>query len=180
MENQHKFLIVVGVISAGLGVLIYLNRNAINEKFDYRTELQLLTLDPTFRKKMRKFLTACRKEGMDVRLTEGWRSCERQNKLYAQGRSTPGKIVTNAKCGQSAHNYRSKGVGAGDVYEFINGKILFENPNWDRIGELAVANGLEWGGNWKRFKDRPHVQDLNGHTVRALYANYQQTGMLSA
>ena len=180
MGSQHKFLFVVGVICTGLGVLIYINRNAINDKFDYRTELQLLGLDPVFRKKMRKFLRACRKEGMDVRLIEGWRSCERQNKLYAQGRTTPGKVVTNARCGQSAHNYKSKGIGAGDVYEFRDGKILFENPNWDRIGQIAVASGLEWGGNWKSFKDRPHVQDLNGYTVRQLYAKYQQTGKLAA
>ena len=173
MKKQYWYLIGFSVATLGAVVLAYFFRDEIDEKYDYRTELQLLSLDPIFRDKVRTLLKRARKEGMDLRVVEGHRSCERQNKLFAQGRTTPGKVVTNARCGQSPHNFKLPGIGAADVYEFKNGKILFENPNWDRIGELAVAAGLEWGGNWKSFKDRPHVQDLGGRSISSLFREFQ-------
>lgn len=180
MKRHHWYILGLSSTTVLLGFLAYRYRNKIKNKidevFDYRTEKQLLSLDPQFRKKIRIFLSKARKEGIDLRLVEGHRSCERQNKLYAQGRTAPGQIVTKAKCGQSPHNYKK----AGDVYEFKNGKVLFENPNWDRIGELAVESGLEWGGNWKSFKDRPHVQDLGGQSVSSLYREFKKTGKLIA
>jgi len=179
MKKHHLYILGFSSVTITLGVLAFVYKNKIKNKideiFDYRTEKQLLTLSPNFRKKMRSYLNSAREEGIDLRLIEGFRSCERQDKLYAQGRTEKGDIVTNAKCGQSIHNYSE----AGDVYEYKNGKILFKNPNWDRIGELAVQAGLEWGGNWKSFQDRPHVQEPN-QSVKKLYAQYKKTGKLAA
>jgi len=136
----------------------------------------LLQLKPEFREKVKKLLTKAKKEGIELRVTSTYRDCDEQNELYAQGRTKPGKIVTNAICGKSAHNYKV----AVDLVEFKNGKPIWENPNWERIGQLGESVGLEWGGRWKSFKDRPHFQDLGGKTVAMLFKEYKNTGKLVA
>ncbi len=94
-------------------------------------------------------------EGVQLHITDGFRSPEEQNKLYAQGRTTKGKIVTYKKGGQSRHNLGE----AVDVVPIINGQPSWsESFNWSRIGKWAAQVGLDWGGNWKTFKDRPHLE----------------------
>jgi peptidoglycan L-alanyl-D-glutamate endopeptidase CwlK len=175
IKKKHVYIgAALGIIALGVG--LYLARKKIYEHFDYKTDVLLLTLDPKFRKKVKKMLTNAQKEGIELRVISAERDCEEQNELYAKGRTKLGKIVTNAKCGKSSHNYRI----AVDVVEFKNGKPLWINPNWNRIGELGEAVGLEWGGHWKSFKDRPHFQDLGGRTVASLFKEYQETGKLAA
>lgn len=94
--------------------------------------------------------------GIEIQVVSGLRTFEEQDKLYAKGRTTPGQIVTQVKGGESNHNY---GL-AIDICPFINNK-----PNWNadieiwtKIGRTAEKYGLEWGGSWKKFIDKPHVQ----------------------
>lgn len=96
-----------------------------------------------------------------------YRSNAEQNALYQQGRTTPGHIVTWAKPGHSKHNRMAGDLPAshaGDYYPLVNGKLAGKRPHshfllWQRMGALAVAAGLEWGGNWKSKKaDFPHFQ----------------------
>ena len=143
---------------------------------DKKTGNLLNSLEPAFRRKVELFLAKCKAAGMDVRVTSTKRSCAEQTKLYNQGRTTPGKRVTNARCGQSSHNY---GL-AVDVVQIKNGKALWTNPNWSRIGQIGKSVGMEWGGDWKSFKDRPHFQDLGGRSIASRYRHYQQTGNLVA
>lgn len=176
IKKKHVYIgAAVGVVVLG-AVGLYLVRGKIYPHFDYKTDLLLLTLEPKFRKKVKKLLAKAKKEGMELRITSAYRNCEEQNALYAKGRTKPGKVVTNAKCGKSSHNYKR----AVDVVEFKNGKALWSNPKWERIGEIGESVGLEWGGRWHSFKDRPHFQDLDGRTVASLYKEYQQTGKLVA
>ena len=53
-----------------------------------------------------------------VGISSTYRSIERQNELFAQGRTAPGAIVTNARGGQSMHNY---GL-ALDIFQNIRGQ----------------------------------------------------------
>jgi peptidoglycan L-alanyl-D-glutamate endopeptidase CwlK len=82
--------------------------------------------------------------------------------LYAQGRTAPGKKVTNAKGGQSFHNWKV----AFDFCPIVNGK-----PNWNDValytkcGEIAESVGLEWAGRWKSFKELAHCQYTGGLTL---------------
>lgn len=99
--------------------------------------------------------------GHPIRITEGYRSPERQNDLYAQGRSTPGNIVTNAKAGESFHNY---GV-AFDVV-FVEGGYSVPEAQWQRLGLRGEKLGLEWGGRWVNFVDRPHFEMKLGYTLK--------------
>ena len=113
--------------------------------------------------------------GLDILWASTYRDIEMQNSLYARGRTTPGHIVTNAKGGQSAHNYRL----AADGYPLVGGKPLFSTHGtdgkllneWAVYGKLAVEHGLEWAGNWHSFVEYPHVQYLGGFTLAQLAAN---------
>jgi len=177
MEIKKKY-VYIGVAASvvAIGVGIYFSRRKIYEHFDYKTDLLLLSLEPKFRKKIKQLLSRARDKGIELRVISAHRDCAEQNKLYAQGRTLPGKIVTNARCGKSSHNYKR----AVDVVEFKNGKPLWKNSNWDKIGLMGEALGLEWGGRWRSIKDKPHFQDLRGKTIASLYQEYQRTGKLAA
>lgn len=113
------------------------------------------------------WLKACRNEGIDVLITCTLRSMEDQANLYEQGRTKPGKIVTNAKPGESFHNY---GL-AIDFVPIVNGKPAWNNLDLiTQIGELAEDVGFEWAGRWKRFKEYVHIQWSGGLTIKDLQA----------
>lgn len=109
---------------------------------------------------------ACKAIGIELLVTSTYRDNASQNALYAQGRSAPGTIVTNARGGQSLHNYRV----AYDVVPLRNGKPIWgtrgaDRDIWQKVGELGEAQGLEWAGRWERFREYPHFQYLGGLTL---------------
>lgn len=110
-----------------------------------------------------RLVESARLRGIELIVTSGFRSFEAQAALYAQGRTKPGRIVTNAKPGQSLHNF---GI-AYDVCPVVNGKPDWESPHWNTIGELGERLGLTWGGRWK-FRDLAHFQLTLGLTLAEL------------
>lgn len=125
--------------------------------FDERTERNLATLHPEMQKAARAFLgvakVICGKVGCDVKIISGTRSYLEQDALYARGRTTPGKKVTNAAAGHSNHNF---GL-AFDIGIFRGKEYCGEHPLYNELGTLGKSLGLEWGGDWK-FVDEPHYQ----------------------
>lgn len=124
-------------------------------------------LHPVFQPYARAFKAACEVDGLDVLIYCTLRSMDEQAELYAQGRTKPGKRVTNAPPGSSAHNY---GL-ALDGVPLLGGKPVWNATGpgadlWKRYGELAVAAGCEWAGNWTRFREFPHVQMPNWKDYR--------------
>jgi peptidoglycan L-alanyl-D-glutamate endopeptidase CwlK len=102
----------------------------------------------------RRLVVAMESLGKPIQITEGFRSPERQAELYAQGRTKPGRIVTNAKPGESKHN---KGL-AFDVVFRERGYAAPE-ADWQALGMLGRSFGLSWGGYWKGpLVDRPHFE----------------------
>lgn len=101
-------------------------------------------LRPEVRPQVDAFLEQAKQDGIDLVVTCTLRSFEEQAALYAQGRTTPGRIVTRAQPGASAHNY---GL-AVDVVPIINGKPQWkaEDPVWDKVGEIGQTAGLKWYG----------------------------------
>lgn len=99
-------------------------------------------------------------KGHTVRMVEGYRSIERQNELYAQGRTTAGAVVTNAKGGQSFHNY-------GVAVDFVFRKEGYNASDtlWALLGKVGKLQGFEWGGDWQGFVDRPHFELKLGYTL---------------
>lgn len=172
---NRKAMLLTGLGIAGGLCLLYAVARRTVVRFDYKTLLHLTRLQPTFRKKVAALLAEAHKQGIDLRITSSERTCEEQNTLYNQGRSTPGQVVTNAPCGKSSHNYRL----AVDVVEYKNGKPLWDNPRWEYIGKLGERIGLEWGGRWKSIVDKPHFQDLQGKSISERYNDYQLTGLLA-
>ena len=109
--------------------------------------------------------------GIHPSITETYRSFERSDALYAQGRTKPGNIVTNAKGGQSIHNYSL----AFDFVMLINGKMNWDvDANWMKVVSVFKKYGWEWGGDWKgSLKDYPHFQKTNGLTLKQIQAKYK-------
>ena len=123
---------------------------------------------PPVKARVDQFLADCKNHGIDLLVTSTYRDNESQDALYAQGRTTPGSIVTKAKCGQSYHNYRC----AIDVVPLVNGKAVWDgaNPVWAKIGALGKLAGLDWAGDWKTFKELAHFQYTGGLTLADLNA----------
>jgi len=123
-------------------------------------------LIPPARQRVDSFLYAAKAKGIDLLITSTYRDLESQDALYAQGRTTPGSIVTNAKGGQSFHNYRC----AIDIVPLVNGKADWNgsHPVWAEIGEIGKECGLDWAGEWKSFKELAHFQYTGGLTLKDL------------
>ena len=116
-------------------------------------------LHPLVGQKCSNFIVECHKAGIDVIITSTFRDNASQDALYAQGRTEPGKKVTNAKGGQSFHNYRV----AFDFVPVVNGKAAWNDANlFTRCGTIAENCGLEWAGRWKSFKEMAHCQYTQG------------------
>ena len=99
----------------------------------------------------RLFLAECQKCGLKVRITETYRSQERQNYLYEQGRTRAGKVVTWTK------NSRHKSRRAWDICQDIKGKEYSDSTFFKRCGEIAKKLNITWGGIWKT-PDTPHFE----------------------
>jgi peptidoglycan L-alanyl-D-glutamate endopeptidase CwlK len=120
-------------------------------------------LHPTVQKKAQKLLQLAKQNNIELLITSTLRTEEEQNTLYAQGRTTPGSIVTNARYPFSLHNH---GV-AFDVVPLINGQAVWNDHQlWNTIGALGKSIGLEWGGDWALFPDKPHFQYMGGLTLQ--------------
>lgn len=119
----------------------------------------LMELLPQVRERYQLLWDAMDKAGHPVRIIEGYRSPERQEWLYAMGRSAPGKIVTRARAWQSWHQTRR----AFDVCFSAPDPFGESNP-WQILGQTGEMFGLEWGGRWTH-PDRPHFQLTEGLTL---------------
>jgi peptidoglycan L-alanyl-D-glutamate endopeptidase CwlK len=119
-----------------------------------------------------------------IRIVQGLRTIEEQNELYAQGRTKPGSIVTNAKGGSSYHNY-------GLAFDFV---IMYDKDNngtfealswdvnydfdkdgfkdWQEVVSEFKALGYSWGGDFKSLTDNPHIEKTFGYNWRDLLAKY--------
>lgn len=127
----------------------------------------LKDLLPVVAAKCSAFISTCKAQGIDVIITSTLRDKESQDALYAQGRTTSGSIVTNAKGGQSFHNYAC----AFDFVPIVNGKAMWNDTAlFAKCGEIAESVGLEWAGRWKSFKELAHCQYTGGLTLQDLQA----------
>lgn len=151
----------------GLIALILALMAASKAVWDHVTQSKIRSLHPSIQADVTAFINDLEKNhGIKARIYSGFRSIEDQNKLYAQGRTEPGKKVTNVKGGESFHNY---GL-AFDLVEIDGGSALWNNPNWDLIGRVGKNYGFDWGGDWISFVDKPHFQRTFGYSTSELAA----------
>ena len=144
--------VVLAILAVALVTGVLVTASARPRKPDHRaaaSEAALKTLEPRFEKKVRRVLKALKAKGWQPVVISGRRSVAQQRKIVAAGRSRTMKSYH--LCGRAAdimdrrHGWR--GPAANPNFKF-----------WRDLGVAARAEGLEWGGDWKRIKDVPHVQ----------------------
>ncbi|WP_026703834.1 M15 family metallopeptidase [Flavobacterium soli] len=143
---------------------------------DAPTKQRIAKLHPSVREEVTQIIAQCDQAltgKAKIRITQGLRTNAEQDSMYAQGRTTPGKKITNAKGGQSIHNYGF----AVDICLIIEGKASWETAkdwdndqiaDWYECVKIFALHGWEWGGNWKTFKDMPHFEKRNLNSWRKL------------
>jgi hypothetical protein len=114
-------------------------------------------LHPKLQTKLRELQEKCEAHGLKIGIGECLRTAAEQDALYAQGRTKPGKKVTNCK-GSSYSSMHQWGV-AFDIYR-ADGKGAYYDKDgfFAKVGKLGQEIGLEWGGSWKSIVDTPHFQ----------------------
>ena len=133
---------------------------------------QIEDLIPAVQTKARELIQLAKNAGIDLLITSTYRSNEEQAALYAQGRTKPGLIVTNARPGESFHNWRC----AFDVVPLKNGKPVWgttgpDGDLWRKIGGMGESVGLEWAGRWTgKMREVAHFQYTGGRTLADLRA----------
>ena len=141
------------------------------DTWDIVTNNRIKQLHPKIRCAVKNFINEVYNTmNIRLRVIDGFRSFSEQDNLYAQGRTTKGSIVTYAKGGESYHNY---GL-AIDVVEIKDGKIdWIEQENvLPKIAPIGKKWGFEWGGDWKKIKDKPHFQMVFGKKTKELKKLY--------
>lgn len=128
---------------------------------------------PLVKQKAEELIAKCKANNITISITGTYRNAIEQDNLFLQpydGKDNDGdgKIdeadekVTNAKAGQSFHNWRV----AFDVVPIVNNVATYNNNVlWGRIAYLGYGLGLEWGGDWVSFPDKPHFQLTLGYTL---------------
>ncbi|HEY6026066.1 MAG TPA: M15 family metallopeptidase [Pseudolabrys sp.] len=148
---------------------------------DHVSEARLSLIYPALASKVRTMHDILELEGIEIRVVQGLRSWNEQDNLYAQGRTAPGKIVTNVKGGHSYHNF---GLAVDCVPSTHTPDQPFDpdwnasHPAWKRMSDVGISLGLVSGATWRTFPDAPHFQ-LSGRfkmgspddEVRQLFAD---------
>lgn len=131
-------------------------------------------LHPAIRDRAVRLRSAMFMIGTPVLITSTYRSNEDQAYLYAQGRTRPGRVVTNAKPGTSAHNVMIGDTPAALAFDICFGtprrgsttrfsKVTWDGP-WHLVAAIAKHMGLAWGGDWQK-PDRPHFYHPEWHDL---------------
>ena len=129
-------------------------------------------LHPIAQEKARQLVSLCASNGLKISIGECVRTVAEQDKLYAQGRTTSGNKVTNAK-GSSYSSMHQWGI-AFDIIR-SDGKGSYEDSDgfFTKVGKVGQSLGLEWGGSFKSIKDKPHFQLPDwGSTATVLKKTY--------
>lgn len=123
----------------------------------------LSDLTPQCQLKAEQFIHSCEKAGITILIYCTYRSNEEQDELYKIGRTLPGKIVTNARGGDSMHQYHV----AFDWVPMVNGKPAWNDTVlYTKAGIIAESVGLEWSGRWSgKMKEQAHCQYTEGKTL---------------
>lgn len=160
-EAVQRYQTAKGLVShgtpdtTGFGQLGPLTRNALNGSVPIK-----IGLFPRVQELRDRFVAIMAAVGYPIIVTDEYRSKEAQDALYEQGRTKPGPIVTNARGGESLHNFRC----AFDV-AFKQGAGISYEGDFAMLGKVGKILGLEWGGDWSTFPDKPHFQFTLGYTL---------------
>lgn len=100
---------------------------------------------PTVREQAMLALSECKKRGIDIFVTQTYRSSDYQHKLFKEGK-------TRLDGGKGMHEFRV----ALDIA--CNGKELYNKATLQAAASIFKKYGFIWGGDWTGFVDMPHFQ----------------------
>jgi len=128
--------------------------------FDTRTEGNILGLHIRAQHLAREFMNRAAAFPFVARIISGTRTYAEQDELYRRGRwGRAGPKVTNAKGGQSNHNFGiAWDVALFEGGRYMNGDATHDAQAYRDLAGHALVDGLEWGGAWRNFPDTPHYQ----------------------
>nr|WP_249310568.1 M15 family metallopeptidase [Bacillus sp. FJAT-49736] len=167
-KKSRNFLFIIPLV---LLVIIYFQANKNQKSLPHSLPTGL---HPIVKERTQQLVQKAAKKGINVVITDGFRSTDEQNQLYKKGRTTSGSIVTNAKGGESYHNY---GLAVDFALKTTSGKIIWDteydgNKNgkqdWYEVVDIAKKLGFTWGGDWLGFQDYPHLQMDFGLSINDL------------
>ncbi|MUK89780.1 M15 family peptidase [Ornithinibacillus sp. L9] len=181
MKALKTFLKSIAIILMFFAIVIYLyNYLGYNDyKYEGKDAPIPTGLHPIVKKKTEHLINEAEAQDISIVITESFRTFERQEELYAQGRSEEGSIVTYAKGGESYHNYglaidfaivKENEDLTWDINYDGNGN---DKSDWHEVAEIAKDLGFEWGGDWSNFKDYPHLQMTFGLSIQELKLGFR-------
>lgn len=173
---QNKWF---GLLLCAAGVVLIANLwMERGEPAEKRVQTPAMTLNPIVENSKNLLIEQAAAKGISILISDGFRSAEEQDRLFEQGRTASGSIVTNARGGESYHNY---GLAIDFALLSESGDVLWDleydgNGNgasdWTEVAELAKSIGFEWGGDWDN-PDYPHLEMSFGLSIRELQRGKQ-------
>jgi peptidoglycan LD-endopeptidase CwlK len=128
---------------------------------------QIADLDPILQPVAVELVRLAAAAGIPVVITCTRRTAQEQERLYAQGRLTPGRRVTNAHAADSPH---CAGLAFDVAFRPASGVgVTWSAPiagAWEQLGAIGMSLGLVWGGTFKGLVDRPHFEWPNWRHVK--------------
>ncbi|WP_237389773.1 M15 family metallopeptidase [Bacillus sp. USDA818B3_A] len=182
MKKKRIGSVIFTLMLVLIFILFYLDTKPSTESTENQSVPLPTELNPIVKERSNQLIQQAAKKGIVVVITDSFRSAEDQDKLYAQGRTTEGTIVTNAKGGESFHNY---GLAIDFALETPSGDVVWDRgydrngngkADWAEVVQMAKALGFEWGGDWTGFKDYPHLEMNFGLTIADLQNGERPAG----
>lgn len=158
--------------AAGVVLLISHLQDYFNPPADI-SEATSMALNPIVEKSKDLLIDESADLNIPIIITDGFRSASEQDRLYEQGRTASGSIVTNARGGESYHNY---GLAIDFALLTDSGEVLWDTDydgngngasDWLEVVDIAKNLGFEWGGDWEQ-PDYPHLEMNFGLSIRDL------------
>ncbi|UNK19706.1 M15 family metallopeptidase [Paenibacillus sp. N3/727] len=173
-RKKSTTIIIITILLAILYMQLSTSIPNILPDLDKEDAPPVTGIHPVVLDQKNKLVAKAREIGIKIIITDGYRSGEEQNRLYKQGRSTEGDIVTNAQAGESMHNY---GLAIDFALQLKDGSVIWDmeydgngngKSDWMEVVAIAKDLGFQWGGDWTNFPDYPHLQMDFGLTIRDL------------
>ncbi|WP_152656138.1 M15 family metallopeptidase [Oceanobacillus sp. CFH 90083] len=179
MKALKHFTLSWIVIILFIGLLFWFYQ-LTNSPYERVVEGETITeLHPDVQEAVETLIDRADDIDIEVVITDGLRSEEEQDALYARGREDGGNIVTHARAGESYHNY---GLAVDYAIRNQEGEIIWDihydgnnngESDWFEVAEIAKDLGFEWGGDFNRFPDYPHLQMTFGLSISELQRGYR-------
>ena len=154
------------------GTTYHVDGNGVCTKKRNNTGHNVSDIHPKLKILQKKLIEECESKGLLIRITQEIRTAEEQDRLYAQGRTTSGNIVTNAR-GSDYSSHHQWGTAFDFCRNDGNDSYYDKDGFFSKVGAIGKSIGLEWGGDWKKPVDKPHFQLPDwGSTTKELKQQY--------